>query len=205
MFEYLNQHPEAAKIFNANMTSMTSREAQAVLTAYDFSDTRILVDVGGGHGALVTAILQAHPQIHAIVFDLPSVMEGTRTRLEFAGILDRCEVSGGSFFESIPEGGDTYTLKDILHDWDDEQVIAIPRNCRLGMSHSAKLLIIERVVQPGDTPMIGKLIDISMLVLTGGRERTASEYRALLEAAGFRLKQIFPSDAETSVIEAVPV
>ncbi len=205
LFEYLDQHPKAAQIFNANMSSMTASEAQAVVTAYDFSSTQALVDVGGGHGALAIAILLAHPQIRALVFDLTSVVAGTRVRLESAGLGNRCDVKGGSFFESIPTGGDTYTLKDILHDWDDEQAVAILRNCHHSMSHSAKLLVIERVIPSGDGPMIGKLIDISMLVLSGGRERTEAEYRGLLEAARFRVTQIIAADTETSVIEAMPV
>jgi len=205
LFEYLNQTPGAASIFNANMTAMTAKEAQAVITAYDFSHIRTLVDVGGGHGELVSAILQAYPQVHAVVFDQPSVVEGTRLRLEAAGLDERCEITGGSFFESIPKGGNIYTLKDILHDWDDEKAIAILRNCHRSMSISAKLLLIERIIPPGNDPIIGKLIDITMLVLTGGRERTEAQYNALLEAAGFYVINTFSSNMDTSIIEARPV
>ncbi len=204
LFEFLDRSRDAASVFSANMTAMTAGEAQAVVTAYDFSRTRVLVDVGGGQGALASAIVRANPQVHAVVFDLPSVVEGLRPRLEAAGVEKRCEIVGGSFFESVPAGGDTYTLKDILHDWDDERAIAILRNCRQAMGPSARLLVIERVVLPGNEAMLAKRIDVSMLVMTGGRERTDGEYRALLDATGFRLKQIFPSDAETSVIEAIP-
>lgn len=205
LFEYLNQSPDAAGIFNANMTAMTAQEAQAVAMAYDFSHIQTLVDVGGGHGKLVSAILQAYPQMHAIVFDQPSVVEGTRRRLQMAGVGDRCEITGGSFFESVPNGGDLYTLKDILHDWNDEQAITILRNCHRSMNASAKLLLIERIIPPGNDPMIGKMIDITMLVLTGGRERTKAEYNALLEAAGFQVTNIFSSNLDTSIIEARPV
>jgi hypothetical protein len=201
-FEYLNQAPDAASIFNANMTAMTVQEGQAVVMAYDFSLIGTLVDIGGGHGELVSAILQAYPQVHAVVFDQPSVIEGTRLRLEVAGLDERCEIKGGSFFESIPKGGDIYTLKDILHDWDDEQAIAILRNCHRSMSTSAKLLIIERIIPPGNDHTIGKLIDISMLVLTGGRERTKAEYNSLLDAAGFHVTNIFSTNMDTSIIEA---
>ncbi len=205
LFEYFNQNPDAARIFNANMTSMTDREAQSVVTAFDFSSTRVLVDVGGGHGALVSAILQAYPQVHAKVFDLPSVIEGTRAHLDSVGLTARCELIGGNFFESIPVGGDTYTLKDIVHDWDDEQAVAILRNCRAAMSSSARLLIIERLIPPGNEPSSAKLIDISMLVFSGGRERTEAEYRTLLEAGGFTIKNIHPTDFEINIIEAYPV
>jgi len=205
LFEYLNQSPDAASIFNANMTAMTAQEGKAVAMAYDFSHIRTLVDVGGGHGELVSAILQAYPEVHAVVFDQPSVIEGTRLRLEAAGLDERCEITAGSFFESIPKGGEIYTLKDILHDWDDEKAIAILRNCHRSMSISAKLLLIERIIPPGDDPMIGKLIDITMLVLTGGRERTQAEYNALLDAAGFHVTNIFSSNMDTSIIEARPI
>ncbi len=205
VFEYLKQNPEAARIFNANMTAMTEIEAQAVVSCYNFSRTRVLVDVGGGHGALVASILRAHPQIHAIIFDLPSVVPGTRRRLEAAGLADRCEIIGGSFFDSIPAGGDTYILKDILHDWDDQPAMTILRNCRHSMGNSARLLIIERVIPAGNDPMPGKLIDISMLVMSGGLERTEAEYRSLLETAGFHLSHIHPTDADTSILEALPV
>ncbi|MFN8547113.1 MAG: methyltransferase [Candidatus Eisenbacteria bacterium] len=205
LFDYLRQSPEATEIFHANMTAMTVQEAQAVVAAYDFSNTRVLVDVGGGHRALANAILRAHPQLHALVFDQPSVIEGTRIRLESAGVLDRCAVRGGSFFDSVPAGGDTYTLKDILHDWDDDASLAILRNCRRSMSSSARLLVIERVIPVGNDPMIGKLIDIGMLVLTGGQERTEAEYRALLEAAGFRQSAIVAAGEGTSVVETIPV
>ncbi len=205
LFEYLDRFPEAARIFYDNMTSMTASEAQAAVNSYDFSGTHLLVDVGSGHGALTSAILLAYPGIHAIAFDLPAVIEGAQAHFQTAGLADRCEVRAGSFFDSIPPGGDTYTLKDILHDWDDEQALAILRNCHSGMGHSARLLVIERVIPPGNEPMIGKLIDINMLVLSGGRERTQAEYRVLLEAAGFNLLGIFPTQADISILEAVPL
>ncbi len=204
LFEYLGHHPDAAQVFNANMTSMTTPEARAVLAAYDFSSSRVVVDIGGGHGALVSAILNAHPHLRAVVLDLPAVIEGTRTRLESAGLADRSELIGGSFFEVIPAGGDTYTLKDILHDWDDSQATLILRQCRAAMRADAKLLVIERIIPPGNDPAVGKLIDIDMMVLTGGQERTEAEYRALLEGAGFRPQRVVSTDAEISIIEAVP-
>ncbi len=205
LFEYFNQNPGAARIFNANMTSMTDREAQSVVTAFDFSATRVLVDIGGGHGALAAAILQAYPQVHAKIFDLPSVIEGTPIYLDSVGLSARCELIGGNFFESIPAGGDTYTLKDIVHDWDDDRAVAILRNCRAAMSGSAILLIIERLIPPRNEPSIAKLIDINMLVFSGGRERTEAEYRTLLEAAGFKIKNILPADFGINIIEASPV
>ncbi len=204
LFEFLAQNAEAARIFNANMTAMTSGEAGAVVAAYDFSRTRVLVDVGGGQGALVTAVLQSYPQVRAIVFDLPSVVEEARSRLESAGIVERCEVVGGSFFEQVPRGGDVYTLKDILHDWDDPQAINILRTCHAAMDSSARLLVIERIIRPGKDGMAGKMTDVAMLIFTGGKERTEAQYRTLLESAGFQIKGIVPT-GEADIIEAVPV
>jgi hypothetical protein len=203
LFEYLDQHLEAAKIFNANMRSMTAGEAQALASAYDFTKTRLLVDVGGGLGTMATAILQSQPEAKAILFDLPSVIAGARGYLA-AGIETRCQLVAGSFFEWVPRGGDTYLLKDIIHDWDDARSIAILRNCRHAMSDSAKLLLIERVIPPGNEPADGKLVDISMLVMTGGMERTESEYRALLEAAGLRMTEIIPTGVSASIIQSAP-
>lgn len=203
LFEFLAHDAEAARIFNANMTAMTSEEAQAIVAAYDFSSTHVLVDVGGGQGVLAEAVLQAHPQARAIVFDVPSVIDEARNRLESAGVVERCEVVGGSFFDRIPGGGDVYTLKDILHDWDDPQAQNILRTCHAAMARSARLLVIERIIKPGKDSMEGIMTDISMLVFTGGKERTEAEYRTLLGSAGFQVKKVFKSGS-TDIIEAAP-
>ena len=205
LFEFFSENTQAAKIFNKNMTAMTSVEVKGILAAYDFSATKVLVDVAGGHGALMTSFLLANPKSRGIIIDLPAVVGGTKDRLATAGLTERCDVIEGSFFEAIPTGGDTYSLKDILHDWNDEQSIQILKNCHKAMGGSGKLLVIERVIQPGNDPSPAKLIDISMLVLTGGRERTEQEYRSLLEAAGFRLEDIHSFDGVTHIIEAIPV
>ena len=205
LFEYLDTHREAAAIFDANMKAMTAQESGALVAAYDFSATRVLVDIGAGHGALATAILQAYPQARAILFDRPAVVEGARARLEAAGLASRCEFVGGSFFESIPGGGDTYILKDIIHDWDDERSVAILRNCLNAMETSARLLIVERVIPGGNEPAEGKMIDISMLVMTGGRERTQAEYRSLLSAAGLKFARYIQTDAGHGIIETEPI
>jgi hypothetical protein len=203
-FEYLSAHPEAAEVFNANMTSMTAQEAQSIVTAYDFSGAGPVVDIGGGHGALVEAVLRSQPSTRAVIFDLPSVTTGTRARLEEAGLANRCELTSGSFLDFVPGDGGIYILKDIIHDWDDEQARVILRNCYLAMKKSAKLLIVERIVPPGNDPSTGKLIDINMLVLTGGMERTEAQYRNLLESSGFCVRNIIPTGIDTSIVEAVP-
>lgn len=184
---------------------MTSKEVEGILAAYDFSGTKVLVDVAGGQGAWMTAFLNANPGARGVIIDLPAVVGGTRERLATAGLTERCEVIDGSFFEGIPSGGDTYSLKDILHDWNDEQSIHILKNCHKAMDGSGKLLVIERIIQPGNDPSPAKLIDITMLVLTGGQERTEQEYQSLLEAAGFRLNNVQTFDGVTYIIEAMPV
>lgn len=203
-FEYLDRHPDAAAIFNANMTAMTERELPEVVTTYDFRGDGVLIDVGGGHGALVSAILQAGHRTQAMLFDRAPVIEGARRQLAAAGLADRCQLVAGDFFESVPAGGDTYTLKDIIHDWDDERAVAILRNCRRAMQPDAKLLLIERVLPADGEAAIGKMVDVTMMVLTGGMERTEDEYRALLEAAGFQLRRTVFTHSSASVLEALP-
>ena len=205
LFEFFGENKDAAEIFNNNMTAMTTKEVEGILAAYDFSETKVLVDVAGGQGALMTAFLNASLESRGIIIDLPAVVGGTRERLATAGLTERCNVIEGSFFEGIPTGGDTYSLKDILHDWDDKKSIQILENCRKAIDMSGKLLVIERIIQPGNDPSPAKLIDITMLVLTGGRERTEQEYQSLLEAASFRLNKIYSFDGVTHIIEAIPV
>jgi hypothetical protein len=204
LFAFLDRDPEAAAIFHGNMTSMTQQDLQEIVTTYDFSGPGLLVDVGGGHGALVCALLGSGKRTRAMLFDQPAVVAGARARLEADGVADRCELVAGSFFESVPRGGDTYVLKDILHDWDDQRSLAILRNCRRAMGAGAKLLLVERLLPPDNEPAVGKLVDVTMMVMTGGMERTEAEYRALLDAAGFDLRTTVFTYAGSSVLEAVP-
>ncbi len=202
LFEFLSHNPEAATIFNDNMTSMTAGEVPAILAAADFSGVKLLVDVGGGEGMLVGAVLQAYPETHAIVFDLPGTAPAAF--MQASGVADRCKMVGGNFFESIPAGGDAYVLKDILHDWEDEKAILILRNIRQAISGSGRLMVIERVIRTGKEYVTACLIDINMLVMSGGRERTLEEYRALLAAGGFRLSRTIPTGTATDILEALP-
>ncbi len=208
LFAYLDQSAEAAASFNAHQTNMTSLDVEAILTAYRFAEFQTVVDVGGGHGALATAIAQACPQTTVIVFDQPAVVAGARQRLQAEAGVERCRFVAGDFFESVPAGGDAYVLKDIIHDWDEDRAVAILRNCHQAMRHhsgnSVRLLLIEKVIPPGNTPFAGKFTDITMLLIAGGRERTAAEYQALLAQAEFRLTRIVPTRSPASVIEAVP-
>ena len=202
LWEYLDREPDAAAMFNESMSRVASANAAAIVRTYDFGRVQRLVDVGGGHGVLVRAVLEANPQMRAVVSDLPGVIEGTRTHLADAGLSDRCEAIAGDFFEAVPAGGDVYVLSWILHDWDDHSAARILANCRAAMREGGRLLVIEMVVPSGDEPRsapdldrLVKTSDLEMLAIVGGRERTAAEYRELFAAAGFELTRILPLDS----------
>ena len=177
------------------------RETAAMLDAYDFSGVKVLADVGGGNGSVLSAVLQAHPAMRGILFDLPGVVARAQANIESRGLKDRCQIVGGSFFESVPVEADAYLLRHIIHDWDDEKATKILRNIHRSMPGRGRLLVVEGVIPASNDPFFGKLLDLAMLVLPGGQERTEEEYRKLYRAAGFRLTRIVPTAAEVSVIE----
>jgi hypothetical protein len=193
MFEWLDDQPEFAAVFNEGMTSASETEIEPVLAAYDFSDFGTIVDVGGGHGRLLAAILRRAPRARGILFDAESVVAGAPVVLDAAGVADRTAVVGGSFFESVPSGGDAYVLKHIVHDWDESKVLEILRNVRSAMAANTKLLVIETVIPADDREHLSKLLDLEMLVAGTGKERTAVEYRQLLNRAGFRNTRVIPT------------
>jgi SAM-dependent methyltransferase len=207
IFPYLTQHPEDAAIFDAAMTAFSTQTAAAVVTAYDFSPFRTIVDVGGGHGALLRAILQATPAARGILFGLPHVVEGAKKQIEAAGLAERCAVVGGDFFASVPSGGDAYIFSVVIHDWNDEQSGTILKNCHRAMSPQGKLLLVELVLPARlDQSPMSQIIagnDVNMLVHTGGRSRTEAEFRALFAAAGFELTRIIPTQGWASVVEGI--
>ena len=205
LFEFLGEHPEKARIFDAAMTSVHGRESAAMLDAYDLSNIGTFVDVGGGNGKTLMAVLARYPSLQGVLFDVPHVVEAAGLNFQDAGLAARCRSVGGSFFEEIPSGGDVYLLRHIIHDWYDQQATQILRNCRRAMHQGAKLLVVESVILPGNEPAIGKMLDLAMMVLPGGMERTETQYRALLAAAGLQLERIVPTAADVSVIEARPV
>ena len=204
IFDYFGQNPEEGRRFDESMTSFSGPEIAAVVEAYDFSGVGTLVDVAGGHGSFLATILQAYPSMKGVLADQPSVIEGARHRFEASGLADRCRVVPINFFESVPEGGDAYMMKHIIHDWDDARSVTILKNCHRAMAGEGKLLLVEMVMQPGNDPDFGKWLDVAMLVYAGGCERTEAEYRALLAAGGFRLTRIVPTSSSVSVVEAVP-
>ena len=203
-FQYVERNPEAAKVFNEAMTSNSAPFSAAVAAAYDFSHIGTLVDVGGGHGSLITSILKAYPNLKAMLYDVPHVSEGARRQIEAEGVAERCTVVAGDFFESVPAGGDAYMMKNIIHDWDEASAVTILRNCRRAMGKDARLLLVEEVIPCSNEASIGKFIDLEMLLMPGGLERTEAEYRTLFEAAGFRLTSITPTQSPLSVIEGMP-
>ena len=163
---------------------------------------RQVVDVGGGQGVLLAAVLRAHPHLRGVLFDQPAVVAGAAPVLRAAGVADRCEVVGGDFFAAVPAGGDVYLLSRILHDWDDARATALLRVLHRAARPGARLVVVERVLPPGDAPHPGKLIDLTMLVMLGGRERTEAEFRALLAGAGFSLTRVVPlPDGGWSAVE----
>jgi hypothetical protein len=202
-WEYYAQNPEDARNFNEAMKGLTELVNMAVLGAYDFSGADKLVDVAGGTGGLISAILAAHPRMRGVLFDLPHVIAEAGPLLDAEGVRDRCETSAGDFFRSVPEGGDAYVMKWIIHDWDDEKSTAILKNIHRAMDEKAKLLLLEMVVLEGNQPDLSKFLDLNMMVMTGGRERTEAEFNKLLAASGFELKRVIRTTTPVCVIEAV--
>jgi O-methyltransferase domain/Dimerisation domain len=205
VWEFFASHEENAKIFNDSMTGMTGQATEAMHAAYQFTGINVLMDVGGGHGGLLTSILKRNPAMRGILFDSPQVIEGAKSHLAGSEIADRCEFVGGDFFKSVPEGADAITLKWIIHDWNDQQSVAILKNCHKSLPENGKLILTEAVVPNTAEPHFSKFIDLNMLVMTGGRERTAEEFRRLYEDSGFRLTRIVPTESPFSVIEGVKV
>jgi len=205
IWEYFKQNPEDAAVFNNSMSGMTAVANEAITSLYDFSGFKKLVDIGGGHGGLITSLLKSNPQLKGVLFDAPQVIEGARARIEAAGLADRCETIGGDFFKSVPEGGDAYIMKWIIHDWDDERALTILKNCRNQMQSNGKIILVDSVVPETDEPHFSKFIDLNMLVMTGGKERTAKEFEELFAAAGFKLLRIIPTDLPTSIVEGEPI
>jgi hypothetical protein len=207
-FEYMAAHPEIAGFYNEAMAAGAAERAAAVVAAYDFSGGGTVVDVGGGHGTLLAAILAAHPARRGILFERETVAIGARARIEAAGLGARCAVVAGDFFESIPGGGDVYLLSHIVHNWDDRRSGTILANCRTSMSPGAKLVVLEQVLperfEPSPEAVRASMADLHMLAITGGQERTAGEYRRLFAVAGLSLTRVVPTAVAESLIEGVP-
>lgn len=207
-WDQLRGDPEAAAHFNAAMASSSEVVAKFVAENCEFSNCSVIVDVGGGSGGLATGVLEAHPHLKGIVCDLPSGLTATSDYLSRHGVVDRCSIVEADFFDSIPEGGDVYLLKNIVHDWDDQKAARIIGTCRRAMRTGARIVLVERVLpaQATDSPAARSafILDLHMMVLFGSRERTEAEYRQLLEAAGLRFMRSVPGE-RFGLIEAVAV
>jgi hypothetical protein len=206
VFEYFARDHELSEIFNNAMTAFSAVVIPAALEAYDFSGIDVLVDVAGGHGAVLTSILQKYPNMRGILMDVDHVIAGARPKIESMGLAGRCEAVVEDFFKAVPEGGDAYIMKHIIHDWDDERASVILKNIHKALKgkRAGKVILLEAVIQPGNAPDLGKLIDIEMLLMPGGRERTADEFAALFEKSGYEMTGIVPTQSPLCVIEARP-
>lgn len=202
IFDYFPTDKEESEIFNAAMISMTAMVIPAVLEAYDFSGIDTMVDVAGGHGSVITGIMQKYPQMRGVLFDLEHVVEGAKPRCEALGLASRMRFEFGDFFKSVPSGH-AFIMKNIIHDWDDARALTILNNCRKA-SPRAKVILLEAVLPSGNEPHFGKMLDLEMLTLPGGRERTEEEFRALFAKAGYRLARVVPTKSPLCVLEAVP-
>jgi SAM-dependent methyltransferase len=205
VYDYRAHHPEAAARFNEGMTDWTRQAASAVVAAYDFSARTRVVDVGGGQGDLLVALLQAYPHLQGVLVELPHVAAAAQPRLEAAGLASRCEVVAGDFFAATPCGGDIYILKNVIDSFEDDRTVRLLQHCHRAMAPQGKLLVVGQVIRPGNDPAVSKLLDLALLVNAGGPVRTEAELHRLFAAAGFQLTRIIPTQAATedSIIEGV--
>ena len=199
-WEYRHRYPEQAALFQAAMTANSRRIDRVVAAACDLDGHRNLGDIGGGQGSLLAAFLRAHPDLRGMLFDQPHVVAGAKPVLDSAGVLDRCRIVGGDMFEEVPRGCDAVVMKFILHDWSDEEAIAILRSCRRALDRGARLFVVEYILEPPNAGLHAKMSDLNMLLGPGGRERTADEYNALLRAAGFSVVSVTPTAARVSIL-----
>jgi C-methyltransferase len=201
-FDYFAEAPAHAELFNRTMTSISELTDASVVAGYDFSAYPTIVDVGGGRGPFLAAILAAAPASQGVLYDLPQVVAGAASLLCKRKVADRVRTEGGSFFESVPGGGDAYVLKNIMHDWPDQKAVQILRNVRAAAGPRATVLLVELVIPDHDRDFPGKWADLEMLLNLAARERTAAEYRKLLSQAGFRMTRVVQTASPLSVVEA---
>jgi O-methyltransferase/methyltransferase family protein len=204
LFEFLSDDPEAGAIYDSGMTALATEGQAVAARAYDYKGIETVVDVGGGRGTVLAGVLEANPHLRGVLFDQPAVVARARERLSGTPLGQRCTPIAGDFFESVPEGADAYLLSTVIHDWDDERASLILRNCRRAMSSGARLLLAEAVVPPLNEYHFSKHMDLEIMVMYGGRERTEAEYRRLLAAEGFEVTQVLETVTPFSLIEAVP-
>lgn len=201
-FKYMTEHPDRHSIYDAAMGVYGMAETESMLDAYDFSTFRTVVDIGGGNGLMLAAILSRYPLIQGILFDLPAVVDRARDIISGSGLSDRCQIVGGDFFSLVPVGADAPVMKHILHDWEDDEAVAILHQCQEAMNCNSKILVVETVIPPENEPCFGKWLDLMMLIV-GGREREEEDYRRLFTAAGLKLNRVISTASEVSIIDGV--
>jgi hypothetical protein len=204
-WEYLSAHPDAAATFNRMAASNTDGRATPIVEVYDFSAASTVIDLGGGRGGLMAAILTKHPDVTGVLTDLPAVAEDAKAFLATQGLGARCAVVSSDLFAAVPQGGDIYVMKSVLHGLNDDEAVAVLKNCRAAMTTSAKLLVIEAVLPPHGSPSPINLLDVHRMVMTGSQERSQEELRAFLEIAGFHLHRVIKTGTQDNIFEALPV
>jgi SAM-dependent methyltransferase len=202
VFDYLAEHPELGTQFSEAMVGLHGAEPSAVVAAYDFSTVKLIVDVGGATGNMLAQILARYPGPRGVLFDRSQVVADAPAFLRATGVQNRIRIEHGDFFAGVPGGGDVYILSHIIHDWNEDQSLTILDNCRKALKPGARLLIVEFVLPEGDEPHFGKLLDMVMLAITGGEERTVTEYGTLLAQAGLKMNRIIPTSSNVSIVEA---
>ncbi len=203
IFDYFKTDPDFFSVFNNAMTSNSHREAAVIADAYDFSQFQTLADVGGGLGFLLSEVMKTAPKLRGVLFDLPEVVAKAKATFDAAGVADRVAVEGGSFFDSIPVRADAYMMKYIIHDWDDARARTILENCVESMNPGGRVLVIDHVIPEGNEPHIGKLLDIKMLIMAGGNERTRAQFEDLFSTAGLRLTKVEPTATPLCIVEGI--
>jgi ubiquinone/menaquinone biosynthesis C-methylase UbiE len=203
-FDYFASEAIEFERFHRAMTTMSNMVMGPVLEVYDFSSFTTVVDVAGGHGFVLCEVLKKYPKLKGVLFDMEDVLPGGKQRIKDCGLQDRCSTAAGDFFQSVPAGGDLYLMKNIIHDWDDEKALVILKNCRRALEgkKNGRVVLLELVVPPGNTPHMSKVLDIEMLLFPGGRERTEQEYAEIFARGGFRLTRVIPTKSPYSVVEA---
>jgi 2-polyprenyl-3-methyl-5-hydroxy-6-metoxy-1,4-benzoquinol methylase len=201
-FDYMTENADASTTFNKAMAQALRRVGNP-LEAYDFSGKRLVVDVGGGRGELIVSVMRANPLLNGILYDLPQGVAEAQSHLKTSGVADRCKVISGSFFNSVPEGGDVYVLSRVLHDWPDDKAATILENCRKAMKQNGTLLIQDNVLTDHDA--LASQSDLTMMIMTGGQERTESEWKTLLQSAGFAMTRVYKKESQLDLVEAKPV
>lgn len=201
IFEFLSENPDKGRVFDAAMTAIHGRETRPLLDAYAFPESGVFVDVGGGNGSVISAVLKQYPLARGVLFDLPQVIQRSRSNLEAAGVLERCKLLAGDFFQEAPPGADVYLLRHIIHDWDDEKATLILRNIRRAMKPESRVLVLETLLSGENVPAHAKFLDLTMMLIPGGKERTEDEYRRLFAQSGLRLTRTTPTQGAISILE----